>query len=161
MKKILAFGLILAGVAGSTATRADAVLDWNVTATSTIIAAGRPGPSGVIDLAIVHAAIHDAVQAYDKTYQPYATDLDGVGSPAAAIAKATHDILVNRFPSQAGPLDTAYNNYFTANSIALDDPGVDVGAAAAAGMITLRTGDGAFPNPAPVFVGADVVGVWR
>jgi hypothetical protein len=161
MRKLFASALLFAVAAWTPTTRAEAVLDWNAIATQAIIAAGRPGPSLAIDLAVVHAGIHDAVQAYDKTYEPYATDLEGAGSPAAAVAKATRDILVNRFPSQAGAIDTAYNNYFTANSIPFDDPGVAVGAAAAAGMIALRTGDGAFPSPAPVFVGANIVGMWR
>jgi hypothetical protein len=43
----------------------------------------------------------------------------------------------------------------------VDDPGVGVGAAVAAHMIALRTGDGAFPNPPPVFNGSNVIGMWR
>jgi len=148
-------------LAWSPAARADAVLDWNAIANQTILAAARPGASALIDFAIVSATVHDAVQAYDKTYQPYATDLDSAGSPAAAVAKATRDILVNRFPSQAATVDGAYSAYLAANSIAPDDAGVAVGAAAAAGMISLRANDGAFPNPSPVFAGADIIGMWR
>src|SRR6185503_6630006 len=113
---------------------------------------GRPGPSAVLDFAVVQAAVHDAVQAYDKRFEPYATEISGAsGSATAAIAKATRDILVNRFPAQATNVNTAYTNYLATNGLAADDPGVSVGAAAAAGMIALQTGDGAFPNPAPVF----------
>src|SRR5689334_14703835 len=149
-------------LAGATTARADAVLDWNAIAAQTIFAAARPGPSSVIDLAVVQAAVHDAVQAYDKEFEPYATEISGAsGSPAAAIAKATRDVLVNRFPAQAGSLQTAYTNYLVANGLATDDPGVSVGAAAAVGMIALRIGDGAFPNPAPVFNGTNLVGMWR
>jgi hypothetical protein len=149
-------------VAGAISTRADVVLDWNTIAGQTIFAAGRPGPSAVLDLAVVQAAVHDAIQAYDKRFEPYATEISGAsGSPAAAVAKATRDILVNRFPAQAGSVNTAYTNYLAANGLAADDPGVSVGAAAAAGMIALRTGDGAFPNPAPVFTGTNLPGLWR
>jgi hypothetical protein len=149
-------------LAGATTARADAVLDWNAIAAQTIFAAGRPGPSAVLDLAVVQAAVHDAIQAYDKKFEPYATEISGAsGSPDAAVAKATRDILVNRFPAQAGSVNTAYTNYLAANGLATDDPGVSVGAAAAAGMIALRTGDGAFPNPAPVFNGTNLVGMWR
>src|SRR5262249_15140707 len=77
------------------------------------------------------------------------------------VAKATRDILVNRFPAQAIAVNTAYTNYLAVNGLAANDPGVSVGAAVAAGMIALRTGDGAFPNPSPVFNGANVVGMWR
>jgi hypothetical protein len=151
-------------LAGAISARADAVLDWNLIAAQTIFAAGRPGPSVVLDLAVVQATVHDAVQAYDKGFEPYATEISGAsGSPAAAVAKATRDILVNRFPApaQVASVDTAYTNYLAANGLAADDPGVSVGAAAAAGMIALRMGDGAFPNPPPVFNGANVVGMWR
>src|SRR6476619_2225056 len=148
-------------LAGAISARAEAVLDWNAIAAQTIFAGGRPGPSAVLDLAVVQAAVHDAVQAYDKRFEPYATEIGGAsGSPDAAVAKATRDILVNRFPAQAGSVNTAYTNYLAANGLAGDDPGVSVGAAAAAGMIALRTGDGAFPNPPPVFNGADVIGMW-
>ena len=50
---------------------------------------------------MVHAAIHDAVQAYDGRFEPYAVAITGAsGSPVAAIAKAAHDVLVNRFPAK-------------------------------------------------------------
>ena len=149
-------------IMSQTPARADAVLDWNAIATQTILAGGRPGPSSFIDFAVVQATVHDAVQAYDKEFEPYATEISGAsGSPAAAIAKATRDVLVNRFPAQAGSVNTAYTNYLAANGLAADDPGVSVGAAAAAGMIALRTGDGAFPNPSPVFNGTNLPGFWR
>src|SRR5215204_3589779 len=138
-------------LAAAISARAEAVLEWNAIAATTIFPGGRPGPTAVIDLAVVHAAVHDAIQAYDKAFEPYATEInDASGSPDAAVAKATRDILVNRFPAQAATVDTAYANYLAANGLAAGDAGVSVGAAAAAGMIALRTGDGAFPNPSPV-----------
>ena len=149
-------------LAGAISARADAVLDWNAVAAQVIFTAGRPGPSVSIDLAVVNATVHDAIQAYDNRFEPYATKIENAsGSPDAAVAKATRDILVNRFPTQAASVDTAYANYLAAHGLAADDPGVSVGAAAAAGMIALRTGDGAFPNPAPVFNGSTNIGMWR
>jgi len=155
----LALALLLTG---AITVRADVVLDWNAIAANKIFAAGRPGPSAVLDLAVVQAAVHDAVQAFDKSFEPYATEIPGASvSPAAAVAKAAHDILVNRFPGQAADVDMIYTNYLAANGLATDDPGVGIGAAAAAGLIALRTGDGAFPNPQPVFNGTNLVGMWR
>jgi hypothetical protein len=102
-KRFTALVIMLAGVLGA---NADAVLDWSAIASTTIVAGGRPGPSSVIDFAVVQAAVHDAVQAYDKTFAPYAVEILGAtGSPAAAVAKATRDILVNRFPAQAATVD--------------------------------------------------------
>jgi len=79
----------------------------------------------MLDFAVVHAAIHDAVQAYDQRFEPYAVDVpDADGSLAAAVAKAAHDVLVNRFPGQAGALDLIYDNYLSDHGLAVDDPGV-------------------------------------
>lgn len=121
------------------------------------------GESSSIRSQIVHAAIYDAVQAMEKEYQPYYVDIPGAtGSPIAATAKAARDVLVNRFPAQAAALDVTYQNYLAANGISPSDPGVSVGATAAAGIIALRSCDGAFPNPAPPpFVGGTGIGVWR
>lgn len=163
--RTLLITLITVLILGAQIARADAVADWNAIAVQATITAGtaRPGPSGVIDIAIVHAAIYDAVQAIEKEYQPYYIDIPGAtGSPIAATAKAARDVLVNRLPAQAASLDVTYQNYLAANGISPSDPGVAVGATAAAGIIALRSCDGAFPNPAPPpFVGGTGIGVWR
>jgi len=150
---IAAIATILALTGFSVAVRADAVADWNLIAQQATITAGsaRPGPTGVLDVAMVHAAIYDAVQAIEGKYQPYYVDIPGAtGSSVAATAKAARDVLVNRFPAQAASLDIVYQNYLTANGILPTDPGIDVGARAAAGIIALRACDGAFPNPPPI-----------
>jgi hypothetical protein len=130
---------------------ADAVVDWNAIAAQAALTAAvppRPGPSAVLDFAMVHAAVYDAVEAIDKRFQPYRVTIPGAsGSPAAAAAKAAHDVLVNRFPAQASSLDTAYNDYLSNNGLAANDPGVAVGQQAAAGIIALRANDGSFPTP--------------
>jgi hypothetical protein len=144
--------------------RADAVADWNAIAVqATAIPPARPGPSGVLDIAMVQAAVYDAVQAIEGRYEPYHVQIPGAtGSPAAAAAKAAHDVLVNRFPAQTASLDLTYQNYLTTHGLSATDPGVAVGATAAAGIIALRAGDGSFPVPAPPpFIGGTDPGVWR
>jgi hypothetical protein len=142
---------------------ADAVVDWNAIASQVISAGGRPGPSTLIDFAVVHAAVYDAVQAIDGRYEPYAVEITGAsGSPEAAAAKAARDVLVNRFPAQAASIESTYQSYLTAKGLSASDPGIAVGAAAAAGIIELRTGDGAFPaTPPPPFTGGGEPGMWR
>ena len=55
---------------------ADPISELNVIAADTIFAGGRPaGAAPLLDFAMVHAAIHDAVQAYEKRFQPYAIDI--------------------------------------------------------------------------------------
>ena len=59
--------IALAALSWSPVARADAVLDWNAIAVNTIATATppRPGPVGFLDLAVVQAAVYDAVQAID------------------------------------------------------------------------------------------------
>ena len=46
--------------------------------------------------AMMHLAIHDALNAIDRKYEPYAYDqkADPGTSPDAAVATAAHDVLV-------------------------------------------------------------------
>jgi hypothetical protein len=113
-------------------------------------------------MAMVHTAVYDAVEAIDKRFKPYHVQIPGAsGNPAAAAAKAAHDVLVNRFPAQAASLDTTYHAYLSNNGLAENDPGVAVGAAAAGGIIALRANDGSFPNPDVPFNGGTNPGDWR
>jgi hypothetical protein len=150
-------------LAGAITARANAVLDWNTIAAQTILAGPHPGATIVLDFAVVQAAVHDAVQAYDKRFEAYATELEAAaGSPVAAVAKAARDVLVNRFPAQADAVHLTYQAYLAAHGLAENDAGVAVGQAAAAGMIALRANDGSFPNPPPPnFVGGNLPGMWR
>ncbi|HEY5865428.1 MAG TPA: vanadium-dependent haloperoxidase [Candidatus Tectomicrobia bacterium] len=149
----------------STIARADAVTDWNAVAVQALATAAPPRPGAVVflDLAIVQAAVHDAVQAIEGRFEPYHVDIPGAsGSPAAAAAKAAHDVLVDFLPGQAATLDTTYHNYLATHGLAEDDLGVTVGQEAAAGLLALRANDGRVPNPLPPpFIGGTAPGVWR
>jgi hypothetical protein len=60
-------GLVLGVSLGMAApAHADAVTDWNARAVN-CAGANRPGVPGLLDLAIVQAAVHDAVQAIQGT----------------------------------------------------------------------------------------------
>ena len=71
----------------SAPVRADAVTEWSALAVG---CANRAGPTVLLDLALVHAAMHDAIQAIEKRYKPYlaAPAADGTESRAAAAAGA-------------------------------------------------------------------------
>ena len=148
------------------ARAADAVIDWNAIAADAVaaaIAAGRAGQGTTIDLAKVHLAIFDAVEAIEKRFTPYHVHIPHAkGSRTAATAQAAHDVLVSLYPSQKASLDTKYQNYLTDHHIAMDDPGLLVGQQAAAGILALRANDGAYPAvPPPPFVGGTGPGEWR
>ena len=139
---------------------ADVVTDWNEIATQTAVPA-RPGPSSVLDLAMVHIAMHDAIQAYQARFESYAGAIPNPsGSPIAAAASAAQAVLVAQFPAQSGPLGTVLNNYLSARGL-LGDPGVGVGQIAAARIVNLRVGDGSFPQNPPAFTGGNQPGEWR
>jgi hypothetical protein len=159
-------------LAMSSVVRADAVTDWNAIAIQTIAAQpSHPGATSFLDSAIVQAAVYDAVEAITGRFRPYHVHIPGAsGSTAAAVAKATHDVLVSRFPSASviASLDTTYHNYLAAHGLSETDPGVAVGAQAAAGIIALRANDRSFPDCSPMpppplclFVGSTDIGVWR
>ena len=81
----LVFVLLLVFLAPS-AAHADVVTDWNAIASQTAIPV-RPGPSAVLDMAIVHAAMHDAIQAFEGRFQSYSGSIPNAsGSPVAAAA---------------------------------------------------------------------------
>ena len=166
MKRLTRFIVLLvcACLSWAAPARGDAVVDWNDIASQAITTAvpPRPGPAAMLDFAMVQAAVYDAVIAIDRRFKPYATEIPGAsGSPAAAAARAAHDVLVNRFPSQTASLDTTYQNYLANNGLAPNDPGVVVGQTAAAGIIALRANDGSYPPNPPPFTGGTDPGVWR
>jgi hypothetical protein len=159
-RRIAILAILLATPAS---VRADAVADWNAIAVQATITAARPGPTGVLDIAMVQAAVYDAVQAIEQRYEPYHVEIPGAsGSPVAATARAARDVLVSRFPAQTASLEATYQQYLLTHGLSDTDPGVQVGATAAAGIIALRAGDGSFPvPPPPPFTGGTDPGVWR
>jgi hypothetical protein len=157
MKTVTA--LIVCGLLGATsAARADAVVHWNEI-TAEAVTAGRPGPIGVVDLALVQVAVHDAVQAIERRYEPYHAELAHAhGKRSAAVAAAAYHTLVGMYESQTAVLDAKYAEYL-ANHGLTGDPGLEVGQQIAAAILPLRRVN---PNPLPPpFTGRDEVGVWR
>jgi PAP2 superfamily len=111
-------------------------------------------------LAMVHAAIHDALNTIDPRFERYAFQGDVVpgADPEAAVAAALHDVLVAVIPlfgtpaQRASALATAEADYGAALASIPDGAGktagIDVGQDAAAAIVALRTDDGlAFINP--------------
>ncbi|MGH8235519.1 MAG: vanadium-dependent haloperoxidase [Steroidobacteraceae bacterium] len=123
------------------------------------VTAGRPGPIGIVDIALVQVAVHDAVQAIEKRFEPYHFELDRAsGRRSAAVAAAAHDVLVGMYPAQAATLDPIYFSYLADHGLT-GDSGLAVGQQAAARILPLRRVN---PNPLPPpFVGSNEIGVWR
>jgi hypothetical protein len=153
----LATAVMCGSLAWSAMTRADAVTDWNEI-TMAAVTAARPGPQGMLDVALVHIAVHDAVQAIEKRFEPYHFELPGAkGSRSAAAAAAAYTVLSNIYPAQATTLGATYHTYLADKGLT-GDPGLVVGEKAAQSLLSLRR---ATPASTPPFVGGAEIGMWR
>ncbi|HEU4892142.1 MAG TPA: vanadium-dependent haloperoxidase [Vicinamibacterales bacterium] len=156
--------LLCASTAG-----ADVISDWNLQTAQRVAASSPPrrGPSAVIDFAMVHLAMHDAVQGFEKRYEPYCTQIIGAtGSPVAAASKAARDVLAGLFPSQTATIDAMYTSlnmtYISQGLMVPGDQGAVAGAQAAKCMLDRRLAvDNALRNTPDSFMGATDTGAWR
>lgn len=96
-------------VCGSTA-HADVVTDWNTVALNAIRAAKTPPPKASRALAILHAAVYDAVNGISRTYESYRVQsaVPSSASKEAAAGAAAHEVLVALFPTSTDALDALY-----------------------------------------------------
>src|SRR5437764_396774 len=87
----------------------DAVLEWNSILLDSIRAEKTPPPYAARNMAIVHIAIYDAVNAIDGGNQGYLTQRNGPsgGLDVAAAAQAAHDALVALYPDRTEIFDAA------------------------------------------------------
>jgi PAP2 superfamily len=142
---VLALVAVLAvGPSGTSAAPGEnAVLHWSGVAADAIVVGRSPAASAVLG-GMVHGAMYDAVAAVEGGLQPFATSVTAPpgASADAAVAQAARDILVARVPLQAPNVQIAYDTYMGSipNGPA-KDAGKAVGAAAAAGMLAMRSGD--------------------
>jgi hypothetical protein len=132
------------------------VVDWSLEAQRAIVPppAGNgnkfPGEAAVY-MGIVHVAMYDAAVAIQGGgYRPYAIAVTAPAdtSPAAAIARAAHGVLVALLPTQRSDLDNRYAEYVSkipAN--AAQTNGIAVGEHVAAGIVALRASDGRDADP--------------
>jgi hypothetical protein len=151
---------VLAAASWTAPAAASAVTEWNALAIGCIT---RPGPGGLLDLALAQAAVHDAIQAIEKSYQPYlaAPAATGNESKSAAAAAAAYRVLSddricpeNATATVQSTLNTAFAPYLAGN-----DPGLVVGYAAGDALLAQYRG---FTTPIPQpFNGAPGPGQWR
>ena len=149
-------GLLICLCLGSAApVRADAVTYWNEV-TVQAVTAGRPGGQGFLDMALVQAAVHDAVQGIQRRFEPYHAALTGSGSPDAAVGAAAYRVLLGIYPQQRELLDTKYKAFLEGNSLT-GNPGLAVGEQAAAALLKQHRAS----VPLPDYTGGTRPGEWR
>jgi hypothetical protein len=133
---------------------ANVVTEFNAIALSCI---PRGGPATAFDVALMQAAVHDAVQAIEKRYEPYFSSPPATGSEskAAAAAAAAYWVLTdNRVcPDTIQPtLENAFTPYRNSN-----DPGLVVGKAAADALLATEYR----PDNGATHAGGTGIGEWR
>ena len=144
-------------VCASTAA-ADVITEWNATTLAAVAAGARRGPSGQFDVALVNVAMYDAVQAFERRFEPYCGSIpDATGSPSAAAARAAHAVLVALFPAQTATLDVAY----AASVAKYGTAGAAVGEQAAACVLMRLPADNIQRARPDTFVGGTGPGEWR
>jgi hypothetical protein len=130
---------------------ADDVTDWNAVADQTNL--GAPAQRFRI-MAMMHIAIHDALNSIEPRYESYAAVPAAVegASPAAAVGQAAYRVLLASVAA-GSPQALFINNSYNAWVLTLDCAsascpfGMAAGDAAANAILALRVGDGsATPN---------------
>jgi hypothetical protein len=148
MQQISAWGAAAVVLVCTAASGQNVITDWNTIASTTIVTnAGKsPGASGIF-FAYTSLAVYDAVNTvHGRPFQPfYYAGLKPVeASDEVAAVAAAHRILVHYFPDQQASLDAKFTN--SVNAVAANARakagGMQVGEAAAATLIALRSGDG-------------------
>ena len=162
-QKLVCLLVCLALLFTTPALRADAVTDWNAITFETLAAAGvRRVPPATRTLAMVHAAIYDAVNSIEHRYSPYLVrECAPKGAlPYAAAVLAAYTVLLNIYPDQKLALDTALAKSL---SEIPDSPSKALGAAwgTAVGsrFVSLRSNDGSAQSIA--YMEPPAPGVWR
>jgi hypothetical protein len=136
----------------------DAVTAWNANAGDAALAAGLAPANNPLHesrlYAVMHLAIHDALNAIDRRSRPYAVDLPANpgASPEATVAAAARDVLVPLLTQLPPPfvgaagIEIVEDDYTAALAAIPDGPaktqGVELGQAAAEALLDLRAADG-------------------
>ena len=103
---------MLSLVVGSTAARADAVLDWNAIAVNTAVANKQNPFAQARYAAIVQLAVFEAVNSITHKYNPYLGTITAPSdaSPDAAAIEAAYQVLSTYFPASQTTLYAAWTN---------------------------------------------------
>ena len=123
------------------------VVDWSLAAYQAIRAENgyRDPLAASRTLAMMHLAMHDAVNAAAPRHATYLPAADGAGAdPGVAAAAAAHGVLLAFCPGQRAALDlTLSNTTVEAGSGAEVGHGLALGAQAARAILAARADDGA------------------
>ena len=138
----LAFALFVLGLVAPVA--ADVITDWTEK-TLPIVAAYSLSAPAYRDMAMMHVAMFQCVNAIEPQYQPYKTKIEAspAASKEAAAAVAAATVLSKLHPPEAAKIDATLKEYLA--QIPDGQPksdGVALGLRVADGVMTMRANDG-------------------
>lgn len=140
------------------------ILDWNLTAFEAMGGASYEHSLLAARInAMVHIAMHDALNAIAGRYQTYAlTEKNKDADPIAAAVSAAYEVLLASFPDQKAMLDVRL-----AESLAQvaagkrKTDGITLGKKAAQAILNQRQNDGALADPIGAIEPSTVPGVYQ
>jgi membrane-associated phospholipid phosphatase len=151
-----AFAVLLTVLSFAVSARAsDQVLDWVQIMNDAVIAGGSTPLTSTRVVALVSAAVFDAVNGIEPRYEPLlvAPDAPKPASQRAAAIEAAYAVLANQYPAQAVTLAAkrdasraALAGLESAKSI---QNGINWGDTVANAIIAIRSTDGFNPPPPP------------
>ena len=163
--------LALVGLGSPREAAADEVFDWNITGFEATAAGGQNTIVISRTVTMMQLAVHDALNAIERRYEPYVYEgrAEPSAAPAAAIAAAARDVLVGVIPAWGKPeqrakalaiVDSAYTAALAKVPVGLPrNHGIAVGQAAAAAILAAREADGS--TAPPQYTPGTAPGQWR
>lgn len=142
--------------------RADVILDWNALMIDAI-RVDNSGPTlSARNLAVLHTAIHDAVNSVLLTHQPYRFQVEASPetSPEAAAVGAAYEIMKVLYQPFKARSDALYQSWLPAGplSVAIQN-GLELGRRVAVLSLQNRAADGS-ATEVP-YIPSDAPGQWR
>ncbi len=129
---------------------ADAVSDWNATAVTVTLRIPNPARSVLVDLAYLHIAIYDAVNAIDKRYTVFAVSPPNAvpwASMEAAVHAAAYKMLRTFYFADSIYIDSVYQARIALlPNDSTKTKGIEIGLNTAELFLASRTGDGREAN---------------
>ncbi len=142
--------------------RRDPILLWNEVQLSAIRTDRTPPPLAARNLAIMHAAMFDALNAIYRTHRAYAVDMTANAgqAPEAAAAVAAHRTLISLYPRQVAAFDAALDASLSAVPEGpAKTSGIALGQSVAEQILALRSRDGV--NTRAAYSALPGPGIWQ
>lgn len=113
--------------------------------------------------AMVHIAMHDAVNAVHPRYETYAFKEKNIDANAvAAAASAAHAVLIKELPDRKGFLDSALNKTLSAiHDGNAKKSGIEIGREAGQAILMKRENDGSSGNPVVAVAPSKLAGIYQ